>query len=71
MSLGTGAFAEKNYEDEEIVSYNYGVYNLNEPELRNSAYIADGTTAGYFCGHAKNACLISCREDDAYSKSFS
>ena len=43
MSLGTGAFAEKNYEDEEIVSYNYGVYNLNEPELRNSAYIADGT----------------------------
>lgn len=43
MSLGTGAFAEKNYEDEEIVSYNYGVYNLNEPELRNLAYIADGT----------------------------
>ena len=43
MSLGTGAFAEKNYEDEEIVSYKYGVYNLNEPELRNLAYIADGT----------------------------
>ena len=43
MSLGTGAFAEKNFEDEEIVSYNYGVYDLNEAELRNPAHIADGT----------------------------
>lgn len=43
MSLGTGAFAEKIFEDDEIVSYNYGVYDLNEPELRNLAYIADGT----------------------------
>ena len=47
MSLGTGAFAEKNYEDEEIVSYNYGVYNLNEPELHNLAHIADGTIIIY------------------------
>ena len=31
MSIGIGAFAEKIFEDDEIVSYNYGVYDLNEP----------------------------------------
>lgn len=47
MSIGIGAFAEKIFEDEEIVSYNYGVYDLNEPELRNLAHIADGTIIIY------------------------
>lgn len=43
MSLGIGAFAEKDFEDAGIVSYKYGVYNLNESKLRNQAHIADGT----------------------------
>ncbi len=47
MSIGIGAFAEKIFEDDEIVSYNYGVYDLNEPELHNLAHIADGTIIIY------------------------
>lgn len=47
MSLGIGAFAEKDFEDAGIVSYKYGVYNLNESELRNPAHIADGTIIIY------------------------
>ncbi len=43
MSRGTGAHAKKVLEDDETVIYEYGGYNLNEPEYRNENHILDGT----------------------------
>ena len=34
MSRGIGAHAKKVLEDDETVIYEYGGYNLNEPEYR-------------------------------------
>ncbi len=42
MSRGIGAFAKKVLEDENTVMYEYGPYNLNEPEFRNIDHIYDG-----------------------------
>lgn len=43
MSRGIGAHANKVLEDEYVVIYEYGGYNLNEPEYRNTDRIYDGT----------------------------
>lgn len=42
MSRGIGAHAKKKLEDAETVIYEYGGYNLNEPEYRNEKHIFDG-----------------------------
>ena len=42
MSLGIGAFCKLIAEDEETVIYEYGSFNLNEPDYRNEQKIADG-----------------------------
>ena len=42
MSLGIGAFCKLIAEDEETVIYEYGSYNLNEPDYINEQKIADG-----------------------------
>ena len=42
MSRGIGAHAKKVLEDDEIVVFEYGAYNLNEPEFRNEAHVYDG-----------------------------
>ena len=43
MSRGIGAHAKKVLEDDETVIYEYGGYNLNEPEYWNENHILDGT----------------------------
>ena len=43
MSRGIGARANLVLEDEKTVMYEYGGYNLNEPEYRNEDYVYDGT----------------------------
>lgn len=43
MGRGIGAHANKVLEDEHAVIYEYGGYNLNEPEYRNADRIYDGT----------------------------
>lgn len=42
MSIGIGAYAKKIVEDDETVIFEYGGYNLNEPEYRNENYVLDG-----------------------------
>ncbi len=42
MSLGIGAFCKLIAQDEETVIYEYGSYNLNEPNYTNEQKIADG-----------------------------
>mgnify|MGYP001029197773 CR=1 FL=1 len=42
MSRGIGAYAKKIVEDDETVIFEYGGYNLNEPEYRNENYVLDG-----------------------------
>ena len=42
MSLGIGAFCKLIAEDEETVIYEYGSFNLNEPDYINEQKIADG-----------------------------
>lgn len=42
MSRGIGAHANLVLEDENTVMYEYGGYNLNEPEYRNENHIYDG-----------------------------
>lgn len=42
MSIGIGGVARKVLEDVETVIYEYGVYNLNEPNYRNTDSICDG-----------------------------
>lgn len=42
MSRGIGGAARKVLEDEETVIYEYGVYNLNEQNYRNTDSICDG-----------------------------
>ena len=42
MSRGIGAHAKKVLEDDETVIYEYGGYNLNEPEYWNENHILDG-----------------------------
>lgn len=42
MSIGIGAWARKVLEDDKTVIYEYGGYNLNEPEFRNEEHILDG-----------------------------
>lgn len=42
MSRGIGAHANLVLEDENTVIYEYGGYNLNEPEYRNENHIYDG-----------------------------
>lgn len=42
MSLGIGAFCKLIAQDEETVIYEYGSYNLNEPDYTNEQKIADG-----------------------------
>lgn len=39
MSRGIGAHANLVLEDENTVMYEYGGYNLNEPEYRNENHI--------------------------------
>ena len=43
MSIGIGANANKILEDEHTVIYEYGGYNLNEPDYRNAERTCDGT----------------------------
>lgn len=43
MSRGIGALAKKVLEDDETVIYEYGGYNLNEPEYGNEKHILDGS----------------------------
>ena len=43
MSKGMGAYARKINELETSVIYEYGGYNLNDPEYRNAGHIYDGT----------------------------
>ncbi len=43
MSIGIGAHANKIAEDDHTVLYEYGGYNLNEPEYRNADQVYDGT----------------------------
>lgn len=43
MSRGIGAHANLVLEDENTVMYEYGGYNLNEPEYRNENHVYDGT----------------------------
>lgn len=43
MSRGIGAHAKKVLEDDETVIYEYGGYNLNEPEFRNEEHLFDGS----------------------------
>lgn len=43
MSKGIGAHANKIAEDEQTVIYEYGGYNLNDPEYRNENHLYDGT----------------------------
>lgn len=43
MSRGIGARANLVLEDEKTVMYEYGGYNLNEPEYRNEDHVYDGT----------------------------
>ena len=42
MSIGIGARANLIYEDENTVIFEYGSYNLNDPEYRNESHIFDG-----------------------------
>lgn len=42
MSRGIGAHANLVLEDENTIMYEYGGYNLNEPEYRNENHIYDG-----------------------------
>ncbi len=43
MSMGIGGFAVKVLEDAETVIYEYGGYNLNEPQFRNEERVRDGS----------------------------
>lgn len=43
MSIGIGAHANLVLQDNKMVIYEYGSYNLNEEECRNEAHINDGT----------------------------
>jgi len=42
MSLGIGSFCKLIAQDDKIVIYEYGSFNLNEPEYKNENRIADG-----------------------------
>lgn len=42
MSIGIGAFAKMVLEDDNIVMYEYGNYNLNDDRFRNKELIKDG-----------------------------
>ena len=42
MSMGYGGFARQLDEDSVSVIYEYGGYNLNEPEFKNAERICDG-----------------------------
>lgn len=42
MSMGYGAFSRKVLEDDTIVIYEYGSFDLNVPEYRNEDHIYDG-----------------------------
>lgn len=42
MSIGIGARANLINEDENTVIFEYGSYNLNDPEYRNESRICDG-----------------------------
>ena len=43
MSRGIGAYANKIFEDNETVIYEYGGYNLNAAEYRNENHLCDGS----------------------------
>lgn len=43
MSIGVGAHVNLVLQDEKIVIYEYGGYNLNEAKFRNEAHLYDGT----------------------------
>lgn len=43
MSRGYGGFANKVFEDDTMIVYAYGGFNLNVPECRNENYIRDGS----------------------------
>lgn len=43
MSMGIGGSAVKVLEDAETVIYEYGGYNLNEPQFRNEKRVRDGS----------------------------
>ena len=42
MSRGFGGWGYIADQDENTVIYQYGAYNLNEPQYRNKAHLADG-----------------------------
>ncbi len=42
MSRGFGAFARKSMEDEELVIYEYGCSNWNDPQYANKELLMDG-----------------------------
>ncbi|MBD5396049.1 MAG: hypothetical protein HDR71_17735 [Lachnospiraceae bacterium] len=43
MSRGIGAHANKVFEDNETIIYEYGGYNLNDKKFRNENHIYDGS----------------------------
>jgi hypothetical protein len=42
MSIGIGSYADLVLEDDELVIYEYGNYNLNEARFRNAEKLYDG-----------------------------
>lgn len=42
MSIGIGAHANLIAEDKNTVMYEYGSYNLNDPQFRNENHLLDG-----------------------------
>lgn len=43
MSMGLGTFAEVYLEDNEMIIYRYGSYNLNDERYENNERVMDGT----------------------------
>lgn len=43
MSIGIGAFANLVLQDDTTIIYEYGNYNLNEPEYQNKNHLCDGS----------------------------
>lgn len=59
MSMGDGGWAKIIAEDDTMVIYEYGSYNLNEPEHRNREKISDGSIIIYkqkFSGKLYKSC---------------
>lgn len=42
MSIGLGGWCKMIEQDENTIIYQYGAYNLNEPQFRNEEHLQDG-----------------------------